>query len=307
MKKILVATEKPFAKIAVDQIKQVIADANYELLLLENYKTKEELISAVAQADALIIRSDIVSKDVLEAAKNLKIVIRAGAGYDNIDLVAASELKICAMNTPGQNSNAVAELAFAMMLYMARRGFNGQDGFEIKGRTIGVHAYGYIGKAVTKIAKGFDMQVYAFDPFVKEDVLKNDGVIPLGSAIELYSKCQYISVNIPLTNETKNSITFDILSRMPENAVLVNTARKEVIEENGLIQMFENRKDFQYLADIEPDCKNILLEKFKDRYLGTAKKMGANTAEANINAGVAAANQIIRFFEKGDRTFQVNK
>ncbi len=307
MKKVLVATDKPFAKVAVDGIRQIIEKAGYELMLLEKYPDQAALVNAVADVDAIIIRSDIVDKNVLSAAKKLKIVVRAGAGYDNIDLAAATEHKVVAMNTPGQNSNAVAELAFGMMVYMARNFFNGTSGTELRNKTLGIHAYGNVGKYVAAIAKGFGMKIYAFDPFVKEEDIINDGIIPVKSVEELYTKCQYVSLHIPATSQTKKSIGYDLVKLMPKNAVLVNTARKEVIDEEGLIKIFDERQDIKYLSDIEPDNKAVFNEKFEGRYFFTPKKMGAQTSEANVNAGLAAARQIVEFFEKGVTTFQVNK
>ncbi|MBU2651316.1 MAG: 3-phosphoglycerate dehydrogenase [Bacteroidetes bacterium] len=307
MAKVLVATEKPFAAKAVSDIRKVISDAGYELVLLEKYTDKADLLKAVADVDAIIIRSDIVDKEVIDAAKNLKIVVRAGAGYDNIDLGAATAKNVVAMNTPGQNSNAVAELAFGMMVYQARGQFNGKSGTELKDKTLGIHAYGNVGKLVARIGKGFGMDIYAFDPFVAKSDIEADGVKVLDSAEDLYKTCQYISLHIPANEKTKKSINFNLLSLMPEGATLVNTARKEVIDEDGLMKMFEERKDFTYVSDIAPDCLPQLEEKFKGRFYATPKKMGAQTAEANINAGIAAAMQIVAFLEKGDRTFQVNK
>lgn len=307
MKKVLVATEKPFAKAAVEGIRGIVEGAGHELLLLENYTTKAELISAVAQADALIIRSDIVDKEVISAAKKLAIVVRAGAGYDNIDLEASKAAGIVAMNTPGQNSNAVAELAVAMMVYAARNNFNGTSGTELKGKKLGLHAYGYVGKAVAAIARGFSMEVLAFDPFVDQNVMVEDGVTPVGDVGELYAKCQYVSLHMPATAQTKKSVNYELLARMPKGATLVNTARKEVIDEEGLLRIFADRPDFKYMSDVEPDCKSEIVEKYSGRFFFTPKKMGAQTAEANNNAGLAAARQIISFFETGDTTFQVNK
>lgn len=307
MKKVLVATDKPFAKIAVDGIRQIIEKAGFQLLLLEKYPSQAELIKAVEDVDAIIIRSDIVDRQVIEAAKNLKIVVRAGAGYDNIDLAAATDKKVVAMNTPGQNSNAVAELAFGMMVYMARNSFNGSSGTELRAKTLGIHAYGNVGKYVAMIAKGFGMDVYAFDPFVKAEDMLKDGVKSVETVEELYKKCQYVSLHIPANAQTKKSIGYDLLKLMPKDAVLVNTARKEVIDEEGLVKIFEERNDFKYLSDIEPDNQNIVIEKFPGRYFFTPKKMGAQTSEANVNAGLAAAKQIVDFFEKGATTYQVNK
>ncbi len=304
--KILVATEKPFAKVAVDGIRKVVEEAGYELLLLEKYTETKQLLEAVAQADALIVRSDKATREVIEAGKNLKIIVRAGAGYDNIDLTASTEKNIVVMNTPGQNSNAVAELAIGMMIFMARGQFKGISGTELKGKKLGIHAYGYVGKAVATIAKGFGMELYAFDPFLSDDVIAKDGVTVVHSAEELYRTCHYISLHIPANEKTKKSINIDLLSIMPKGATLVNTARKEVICEESLKKMFEIRDDFKYISDIAPDCHADLL-KYEPRYYSTPKKQGAETAEANINAGIAAAKQIVSFFKHGDKTFQVNK
>ncbi len=307
MPKVLVATVKPFAPAAVNQIREIIEKAGYEFALLEKYGSQGDLIAAVADADALIIRSDKVDSEVINAAGKLKIVVRAGAGYDNIDLEAASGKGVVAMNTPGQNSNAVAELAQGMMVFMARNQFNGTSGTELSGKTLGIHAYGYVGKLVAKIARGFDMDVYAFDPYIDREVIEGDGVTCLDSAEALYSTCQYISLHIPANDETRGSINHELMSVMPEGAVLVNTARKEVIDEDSLEKIFAGRPDFRYVSDIAPDNAVQLKEAYADRCFFTPKKMGAQTSEANINAGVAAANQIEAFLETGDTTFQVNK
>lgn len=306
MKKILVATEKPFAKAAVNEIKKIVEGAGYEFALLEKYTDKSEFIDAAKAADAMIIRSDKATKEVLGATDSLKVIVRAGAGYDNIDLAAATDNGIVAMNTPGQNSNAVAELAFGMMVMMARNNYNGTSGTELTGKKLGIHAYGNVGRYVAKIAKGFGMEIYAFDPFVAAADIEKDGVKVLNSVEELYSTCQYISLHIPANDKTNKSINFDLLSKMPANAVLVNTARKEVIDEEEMIKLMDARADFSYISDIAPDNKADFA-KFDSRYFFTPKKMGAQTSEANINAGVAGANQIIAFFEKGDTTFQVNR
>ena len=305
--KILVATEKPFAPVAITQIREVVQAAGYELVLLENYKDVSELLSAVADADALIVRSDLVTPQVLDAAKELKIAVRAGAGYDNLDLPACTAHKVVAMNTPGQNSNAVAELAFEMMLYQARNGFAGKSGSELRGKTLGLHAFGNVGKYMAEIAKGFGMNIYAFDPYVNEEAFVKSGVKATKSQDELYSNCQYVSLHMPANDKTKKSIGYDLLKKMPEGAVLVNTARKEVIDEEGLLKIFGDRPDFKYLSDVEPDSKAVFEEKYKGRYLFTAKKMGAQTEEANINAGVAAARQIVDYFKTGNEKFRVNK
>jgi D-3-phosphoglycerate dehydrogenase len=304
--KILVATEKPFAPLAIRQIREVFEAAGYKLALLENYKNIKELLNEVSDTDALIVRSDMVTDEVLENAKQLKIVVRAGAGYDNLDLQACTEHNVVAMNTPGQNSNAVAELVFEMMLYQVRGGFSGKTGSELRGKTIGLHAFGNVGKYVADIARGFGMDIYAYDPFVSERVMKNNGAKQCINVDELYTKCQYISIHMPFNDITKGSIGYELMKKLPRNAVLVNTARKELIDEDGLLKIFENRPDFSYLSDIEPDCKKVIAEKYKGRFLFTSKKMGAQTEEANINAGVAAARQIVSFFKTGNQKFRVN-
>lgn len=307
MKKVLVATEKPFAPAAVTLIKEELDKVGYELILLEKYTDKSELLKAVENIDALIVRSDKVTKEVIDAAKNLKIVVRAGAGYDNLDLEACTANNVAAMNTPGQNSNAVAELAIGMMISLARGNFNGKAGTELRGKNLGIHAYGNVGYYVAEIAKGFGMEIYAYDPYVDNEVIKKSGITPVDHVGDLYSKCHYISLHIPSNEKTKGSIGCDLLCKMPENGTLINTARKEVINEESLLQAFEKRPDFKYASDIAPDCKSIIEEEYEGRYFFTPKKMGAQTAEANINAGVAAANQIIDFFEDGVETFRVNK
>ena len=306
MAKVLIATVKPFSAEAVEEVKGVFNDAGYEVEVLSKYPEQSDLIAAVADADALIIRSDKVDKEVIEASKNLKIVVRAGAGYDNVDLAAATEKGVVVMNTPGQNSNAVAELALGMMVFMNRSGFTPAAGTELRGKKLGIHAYGAVGRIVGMIAKGFGMKVYAYDPFVDPVVIKNDGVVCEESAESLYCKCQFVSLHIPATSETRGSIGYDLLSSMPEGATLVNTARKEVIDEEGMKSVFAERADFRYLSDIAPECREELEEKYKGRVFFTPKKMGAQTAEANLNAGVAAARQIVNFIEKGDTTYKVN-
>ena len=306
MKKVLVATEKPFAPVAIEGIREITEAAGYELKLLEKYSGPAELMAAVADADALIIRSDKATREVLEAGENLKIVVRAGAGYDNIDLEAAREMGIVAMNTPGQNSNAVAELALGLMVYHARGGYNGKPGTELKDKRLGIHAFGNVGRLVARIAKGFGMEVYAFDPFLKDERIEEEGVKAVQTAEELYETCQYISLNIPANDKTRKSIGSSLLNLMPQGATLVNTARKEVINEDELLEVMEKRPDFSYISDIAPDCAGTFQDKYPGRFFFTPKKMGAQTAEANINAGKAAAMQIRDFFEKGDVTFKVN-
>ncbi len=305
--KILVATDKPFAAIAVNGIREAIEKAGMELALLEKYTEKAQLLEAVKDADAIIIRSDIIDNEVFDAAKQLKIVVRAGAGYDNVDLAVATSHNVCVMNTPGQNSNAVAELALGMMVYGIRKMFDGTSGTELMGKKLGIHAYGNVGRNVARIAKGFGMDIYAYDAFCPVAVIENDGVKALNSAEELYETCQFVSLHIPATAETKNSINYHLLSKMPKGAMLINTARKEVMNETELAKLMEDRADFRYMTDIMPGNHTELSEKFAGRYFSTPKKMGAQTAEANINAGIAAANQIVKFLKDGDRTFQVNK
>ncbi|MDY6914748.1 MAG: NAD(P)-dependent oxidoreductase [Candidatus Cloacimonadota bacterium] len=306
-KKVLVATVKPFASEAIKQIKELCEQSSYELQLLEKYESNQELIAAVSTAEALIVRSDKITADVIQKAKNLKIIVRGGAGYDNIDLEAASEKGIVVMNTPGQNSNAVAELAFGMMVYIARGQFNGKPGRELKGKKIGIHAYGNVGKNVARIAKGFDMEVWAFDPYVDNEKIKADGVKPIKDVKVMYKNCDYISLNLPSIPTTRESINYELMKDLPQNATIVNTARKEVVCENSLIKLLSEREDLKYVSDIAPIKKDEMLEKFGNRVFFTPKKMGAQTLEANVNAGVAAINQIIGYFEKNDTTFQVNK
>ena len=304
-KKVLLATEKAFAGAAVTGIEEIFSQAKYQLIKLENYKSKDDLLNAIVDVDAVIIRSDIVDKEVLEVAKSLKIVVRAGAGYDNIDCAFAKEKNVVAMNTPGQNSNAVAELVLGMMVYIARGQFNGKSGTELKDKKLGIHAYGYVGKLVAKIAKGFGMDVYAFDPFVKKEDIEKDGVKAITEIKELYQTCEYISLHLPKTKETVKSINYDLLSLMPNGATLINTARMEVVCEESLIKLMTERKDFKYATDVTPE-NHEGLKAFGERYYTTPKKMGAQTEEANINAGIAAAKQIVAFFEENDVRFKVN-
>ena len=303
--KVLVATEKPFAKVAVDGIRKEIEGAGYELALLEKYTDKQQLLDAVKDANAVIIRSDIIDKEVLDAAKELKIVVRAGAGYDNVDLEAATAHGVCVMNTPGQNSNAVAELAFGMMVMAVRNFYDGKSGTELKGKKLGIHAYGNVGRNVARIAKGFGMDIYAYDAYCPKEAMEADGVKPVDS--ELYATCNVVSLHIPATAETKNSINYALVNRMPKNGLLVNTARKEVINEAELIKLMEDRPDLKYVTDIMPVANEEFAAKFPGRYFSTPKKMGAQTAEANINAGIAAARQIVGFLKDGCEKFRVNK
>ncbi|MBN2662345.1 MAG: 3-phosphoglycerate dehydrogenase [Bacteroidales bacterium] len=306
MKKILVATEKPFAAEAVEGIKKITEEAGFEFSLLEKYTDKSELLEAVKDVNGIIIRSDKITPEVLEAAKNLEIVVRAGAGYDNVNLEAATAKNVVVMNTPGQNSNAVAELALGMMVYIARGLFNGKSGSELLGKKLGILAYGNVGRLVAKIAKGFGMEVYAFDAFVPAGKIEEDGVKAVGSTAELFETCQYISLHIPANEQTKKSINKNLVSKMPKNGVIINTARKEVINEDELLEIMAERTDIKYVSDITPDNAEKFAEKFEGRYFFSPKKMGAQTDEANINAGLAAINQIVKFFKDGDTTFKVN-
>ena len=305
--KVLVATEKPFAKVAIDGIRKEIEAAGYELALLEKYTEKQQLLDAVKDANAVIIRSDIIDKEVLDAAKELKIVVRAGAGYDNVDLEAATAHGVCVMNTPGQNSNAVAELAFGMMIMAVRNFYDGKSGTELMGKKLGIHAYGNVGRNVARIAKGIGMDIYAYDAYCPKEAMVADGVKPVDSAEELYATCNVVSLHIPATAETKNSINYALVGRMPKGGLLVNTARKEVINEAELIQLMEERADLKYMTDIMPAANDTFAAKFAGRYFSTPKKMGAQTAEANINAGIAAARQIVGFLKDGCEKFRVNK
>ena len=307
MAKILIATEKPFSKVAVDGIKKVADEAGMELALLEKYTEKAQLLEAVADADALIVRSDKVDAEVVEAAKNLKIVVRAGAGFDNLDLEACTKAGVVAMNTPGQNANSVAELVFGMLVMAVRNFYDGTSGTELMGKKLGILAFGNVGRNVARIAKGFGMEIYAYDAYCPDEVMVAEGVTPLHSAEELYAMCDVVSLHIPATPETKGSINHALLSNMPKGGLLVNTARKEVINEAEVIKLMEDRTDFRYMTDIMPATHAEFAEKFAGRYFSTPKKMGAQTAEANINAGIAAANQIVGFLRDGINKFQVNK
>jgi len=305
--KVLVATEKPFAPVAVEGIRKVVEAAGHELALLEKYGSRQELLDAVKDADALIIRSDKVDTEVLDAAPGLKIVVRAGAGYDNVDLAAATAHDVCVENTPGQNSNAVAELVFGMTVMAVRNMYNGTSGTELKRKKLGIHAFGQVGRNVARIAKGFGMEVSALDPYCPEAVMTEAGVTPVKTVEELYRDNKIVSLHIPATAETKGSVGYDLVTLMPKNGVLVNTARKEVIDEEGLRKALADRPDLKYVADVKPDNAAILEEEFPGRVFFTPKKMGAQTAEANINAGIAAARQIVDFFRDGSAPFRVNK
>ena len=303
--KVLLATEKPFSASAVASIKEVTDKAGYELAKLEKYTDKAQLLEAVADADAIIIRSDKVDAEVLDAAKQLKIVVRAGAGYDNVDLEAATAHGVCVMNTPGQNSNAVAELVFGMLVYGVRGMFNGATGCELMGKRLGILAFGNVGRNVARIAKGFGMEVSAYDAYCPAEAIEAAGVKAAANQAELFATCDIVSLHIPATAETRQSINYDLVNTMPKGAILVNTARKEVIDEAGLLRLMADRTDLKYLTDIKPDA-DADFRQFEGRYFATPKKMGAQTAEANANAGIAAANQIVGFLRDGIKKFQVN-
>ncbi len=304
--KILVATEKPFAAAAVTGIREVVEQGGHELVLVEK-GTKQDMINAIKDCAGLIVRSDKVDKEVFDAAPQLKVVVRAGAGYDNIDLEEATKHGVCVMNTPGQNANAVAELVFGMLVTLIRNRYNGTSGTELKGKTLGIHAYGAVGRNVARIAKGFDMKVSALDPFVKDEVMEADGIIPVHSVEDLYKNNQYVSLHIPANDQTRKSVNRALLELMPKGGTLINAARKEVINEEDLAAVLESRTDLRYIADVKPENAAELEEKFPERVFFTPKKMGAQTAEANINAGLAAANQVVAHLKDGFNRFQVNK
>ncbi len=304
--KVLIATEKPFAAAAVSGIKEVIEAAGYELALLEKYTEKSQLLAAVADADALIIRSDKVDAEVLDAAKQLKIVVRAGAGYDNVDLEAATAHKVVVMNTPGQNANAVAELVLGLLVYTVRNFYNGKSGSELMGKTLGILAFGNVGRNVARIAQGFGMKVMAYDAYCPAEAIEKAGVKAAASQAELFKEADIVSLHIPATAETKQSINKALCSTMKKGAILINTARKEVIDEAGLIELMKEREDLKYITDIMPDA-DAEFKQFEGRYFSTPKKMGAQTSEANTNAGIAAAKQIVGYLKDGITKFQVNK
>ncbi|MBE6331915.1 MAG: 3-phosphoglycerate dehydrogenase [Bacteroidales bacterium] len=304
--KVLIATEKPFAAAAVKAMEEVLTAGGIEVAKLEKYTEKKQLLEAVADADGIIIRSDIVDAEVLDAAKNLKLVVRAGAGYDNIDLAAATAHNVVAMNTPGQNANAVAELVFGMLLFQCRNQFSGAAGTELKGKTLGLHAFGNVARNVARVAQGFGMEVYAYDPFLTKEQIESAGVKAVTSIPELYKSCQYVSLHCPATKETIGSINYDLLKTMPKGACLINTARKEVIDEAGVMKLMEERDDFKYIADVKPATADDFVAKFGNRVFFTPKKSGAQTAEANANAGIAAAKQSVGFLKEGIDRFRVN-
>ena len=305
--KILLATQKPFAAAAVAGIREIVEAAGHELVAFEKYAEQSDLVAAVADADAMIIRSDKVTAEVLDAAKRLKIVVRAGAGFDNVDLAAATAHGVVVENTPGQNSNAVAELAIALMIFMARTQFTTATGSEIQGKTLGIQAFGNVGRLVGRKAAALGMKVKAIDPFLPDEKIVEGGAEPAASLEDLYATSDYVSIHIPATPETIGSIGYDLVTKMPKGATLVNTARKEVIDEAGLEKALEDRPDLKYVTDVAPDNLPALKEKFGLRVFATPKKMGAQSAEANVNAGLAAARQIVAFFESGCTKFQVNK
>ncbi|MDD2513300.1 MAG: NAD(P)-dependent oxidoreductase [Proteiniphilum sp.] len=307
--KVLLATSKPFALQAVEEIKQIIESAGHRFEKLENYTDKSQLLGAVRDADALIIRSDLIDREVMEAAPDLKIVVRAGAGYDNVDLETATLREICVMNTPGQNANAVAELVFGMMIYMQRNQFDGSVGRELSHKRIGLYAFGHVAKMVAKIARGFSMTVNAYSPTLTHDDLRKEGeygVITVYSNKELFENSDFVSLHMPLLEETRNCVNYDLLSLMPRDGVLINSARKELVVEEDLIRIMEERPCFQYITDIMPERHEEFLARFPKRYFSTPKKSGAQTSDANVNAGLAAASQIVAFFRDGDERFRVN-
>ena len=304
--KILIATEKPFAPAAVKNITSELEGAGHEVLLLEKYTDKAQLLEAVKDVDAMIVRSDKITPDVLDAANQLKIIVRAGAGYDSIDTKYAKEKNVVVENTPGQNSNAVAELVFGMLVYAIRNFYNGKSGTELKGKKLGILAFGNVGRNVARIAKGFDMDVYAYDAFCPAEAIEAAGVHAVKTQNDLFKVSDVLSLHIPATPDTIKSINYEMVNQLPKKAILLNTARKEVINEEELLKLMADREDLKFITDIKPDADEEFL-KFTGRYFSTPKKMGAQTAEANLNAGVAAAKQINAFFETGDTTFQVNK
>ena len=304
-KKVLIATEKPFAEKVRNSMVDLLQEADLEPVVLEKYEDKAALLSAVSDAAAIVIRSDKVTEEVLTAAKELKVVVRAGAGFDNVDCVAAKARGVIVENTPGQNSNAVAELAIGMMIMMARGKYNGKPGTELKGKQIGIHAYGNVGKIVADLATGFGMKICAFDPFIDQCVLQDNNIECKRCSEDLYDCCDYVSLHIPATPETLKSINYEILSRLKEGATIINTARAEVINEDDLLKTMEDRPDIKYASDIAPKNADILMQRFPDRVFFTPKKMGAQTVEANYNAGIAAATQIIALLNKGEILNQV--
>ena len=307
MSTILLATEKPFTKETVEDIKKIVEESGNTFKLLEKYKTKQELMDSIKDVDAVIVRSDKITKEIIDSSNNLKVIARAGAGFDNIDLGYSSKKGIVVMNTPGQNANAVAELVFGLLVYAKRNFFDGSSGTELKGKKLGLLAFGNVGRNVARIAKGFGMEIYSYDAFVPKEVLEKEGIHAVDNQEELFTNCDVVSLHVPATKETINSINYELCSKMKKNAILINTSRKEVINEKELIKLMDERKDIKYVTDLMPDNHEEFSNKFKGRYFATPKKMGAQTQEANINAGKAAANQIIDLFKTGKTKFQVNK
>lgn len=306
MKRVLIATEKPFAPVAVKQMTGIFEKAGYEIRLLERYASKSDLLDAVKDVQAIIIRSDVIDREVVEAAKELKVVVRAGSGFDNVDTVACKEKSIVAMNTPGQNSNAVAELSIGLMIFMARGNFKGMAGTELKGKTLGIYGCGYIGRRVAKIAQCFGMKVIALDPCITKIGMATYDIVVADSVAEIFESSDYLTLHIPSNPGTRKLINFEMMNKMPKGATLINTARKEIIDEEGLKKILDERPDFKYVTDIAPDCHAELEGRYGTRYFATPKKQGAETAEANVNAAIAAAEQIVAYFERGDQTFRVN-
>lgn len=304
---VLIATQKPFAPVAVEGIKKIIEANGYTLEVLEKYTDKQALLAKVKTADALIIRSDKIDNEVFDAAPNLKIVVRAGAGYDNVDLAAATAHHVVVMNTPGQNANAVAELVFGLLVYGVRNFFNGTSGTELKGKKIGIVAFGNVGRNVARIARGFGMDIFAFDAFAPKEVFEEEGVTPVATIGDIFKTCDVVSLHLPATAETRQSIGAQLIASMKPHAILINTARKEIINETETLATLEERTDLKFLTDIKPDADFAFAEKLPGRYFSTPKKMGAQTAEANINAGLAAANQIVKYLKEGITRYQVNK
>ena len=295
--KVLIATEKPFAKEALEAIKQEITNGGHSVEVLEKYTEKSQLISAVAQANAIIIRSDIIDEEVLAAAKELKIVVRAGAGYDNVDIQCAKEHKIVVENTPGQNANAVAELVLGLLVYTVRNFYNGKSGSELKGKKLGLLAYGNVSRNVARIA---------YDAYCSPKQIEDDGVVAVNSPSELFTQCDIVSLHIPATPETTKSINYELVNKLPKHGILINTARKEVINEEELFNLMNERQDIKFITDIKPNA-DAMFSQLEGRYFSTPKKMGAQTSEANNNAGIAAAKQINAFFNEGITKYQVNK
>lgn len=306
MRKILIATVKPFAPVAVKKISKIFKKAGYEVQLLEKYATKDELLNAVATVDAAIIRSDKFDAEVLNAAKNLKIVVRAGAGYDNVDLKVATVNKVVVMNTPGQNANAVAELAIGLAILGIREQFSGKPGGELRGRTMGLHGFGFVARNVFRIARAMGMKVIVYTRY-STAAAAAIGLKVTNSLEQLYEKSDVVSIHVPARGEHLKSVSYEVLNHLKDGSIIVNTARKEVINEPDLVKIMEEKPNVKYMSDLTPDCESEFKEKFPGRFFFTPKKAGAQTAEANLNAGIAAAEQIVGFFESGDVMHKVNE